>query len=277
LYINKVHETLDASLKKSNERVAGLNAVIHHYGKLQVDREAEKEDYYLRLALEQAKGQNSDKWSHFNVLQQALGAKKNEIAIQAAENAIALGLRLPFIYWGLGVALQEMNRHDEAIGQFDIILKSDPRHIAAITKKAISIAVKGDLKAARSLFSEAIEINPEYLPTYCHLATLEAAMGLLGDARKTIADGLKKSPKEPQLFDALIKMGIAGHDYAQAAMDAWAAIGSCPAGGEGKWHLFLARFLAGGGEKQRAKAVIRQGMDAFPENEDLKKLDKEIT
>jgi hypothetical protein len=108
------------------------------------------------------------------------------------------------------------------------------------------------------------------------LATLETAMGLFVQARKTVADGLKKSPKEPQLLDALIKVGIAGQDYAQAAMDAWAAICSCPTGGQGKWHLFLARFLAGGSDKQRAKAVVSLGLEVFPENEELKELDKKM-
>jgi len=103
-FTNKVHETLDSSLKHFNKKVAGLDAVIHHYGKLQTGREAEKEEYYLKLALEQAKGQSDDKWSHFNVLQQALGAKKYGTAVQAAEKALALGLKLPFVHWGLGAA-----------------------------------------------------------------------------------------------------------------------------------------------------------------------------
>jgi len=272
----KVHETLDSSLKKHDKRIADINAVIHHYGKLQMGREVIKEDYYLKLALEQAKVQSQDKWSHFNVLQQALGAKKYEIAAQAAQDALALGLELPFVRWGLGAALQEMDRQSEAIEQFDIILKDDPRHIAAMTKKAISVAVMGELEAARSMFQKAIEINPEYSPTYCHLATVEMAMGFIGQARKTVSHGLGISPKEPQLYDALIKVGIAAQDYAQVAMDALAAIVACPTAGEGRWHLYLARFLAEGGEKQRAKAVIREGLDAFPENEDLKKMGAEL-
>jgi len=273
---NKVHETLDLSLKKHNKIVVDLNAVIHHYGKLQMGREVTKEDYYLKLALEQAKVQSQDKWSHFNVLQQALGAKKYDIAVQAAQDALALGLELPFVRWGLGAALQEMDRQNEAIEQFDIILKDDPRHIAAMTKKAISTAVLGDLEAARGMFQRAIEINPEYSPTYCHMATVETAMGLLAQARKTVTRGLNVSPNEPQLHDALIKVGVAAQNHPQAAMDALAAIVACPKGGDGRWHLYLASFLAEGGEKQRARAVLREGLAAFPENEELRTMDREL-
>jgi hypothetical protein len=59
-------------------------------------------------------------------------------------------------------------------------------------------------------------------------------------------------------------------------MDALAAIVACPKGGDGRWHQYLASFLAKGGEKQRARAVLREGLAAFPENEDLRTMDREL-
>ena len=273
---NKIHETLDFCLAESNKKKEPLSAVIHHYGKLITDRVSHKQNYYLQLAQEEVKLNPGNVVSLFNLMQQALVANNPELAIQAGTSAIAAGGKTPLILFGLASALQVTNKHEEAIKYLDMLLAMNPKHVPGLVRKGDSLAASGEYELARSVIQHAIDLEPSHPGSYAQLANLERLAGRFDDARKAINIGLKFAPDEPKMLDILIRIDFGTQNYTQAAQNAWLAINRCPTGGNGAWHHLVASFLAQGGETQKAKAIVEMGLKAFPDNDNLIGLSREL-
>ena len=67
-YSSSIHETLEPSLLSQSRAIAGLDSVIHHYGKLFSDREEHKKQYYFTLARQEAEKKPTDEWAQHNLM-----------------------------------------------------------------------------------------------------------------------------------------------------------------------------------------------------------------
>ena len=280
-FSGRIHETLGLSLKAGGMAIGKLDAVIHHYGKLLKDRESHKAAYYLELAAKAAVADPGDVTSRFNLMQQALVAERWELALAEGGECLRLhALAGPYRYrltakteqtvlYGLGLALQKLFRHAEAVKYFDRLLDLDPGHALGKVCRGYSGGLLGRLDEGRRLISEGMRLQPGYIPAYGCLAELELAAKNHGAARAATLGAIDIAPKEHLLWDLLIKIELDRGDNRQAALDALQAIGKCPGGGGGKWHRLAATFLASAGENETARAILALGLKTFPDDPDL--------
>ncbi|MDR1840660.1 MAG: glycosyltransferase [Holophagales bacterium] len=299
---SRVHETYEASLIPSRKTTKNLDAVIHHYGKLLAEREEYKAQYYLMLARLEAEANPDFAPVHLRLLQQALRAKHWETALEAAKASIKLALAVdsfvlyggrsaqeaieaniklaiavdPFILYGGGLALQNMDRHAEAIGYFDMLLSQHPQHALAWLGKGHSCWALGDFSAAREAMMKAIELQPGSAMARKRLAELEYAANNaannLDAARRATLEAIDMAPNEPALYDNLLKIEMARDNTQQAVQDALLAIRKCPGGGEGRWHRLAAVYLYQNGQRDTAVSVLELGLKNFPNDPDLMRL-----
>jgi glycosyltransferase involved in cell wall biosynthesis len=273
-YTGSIHESIGQSLAAHGKTITRLDAVIHHYGKLFSDREDYKVSYYFQLAAAEAEKNPTDKWALFNLLQQAMAAKRWEVALGAAQRNIQLHHEKvdPFVLYGGGLVLQELGRHEEAIKYFDLLLGSIPTHSLAMLRKGFSYGAVGNINAARQLMAKAIELAPNYIPGHGCLAELELGVGNFGTARDIALGAIKLAPTEPALYDLLVKIELSRHGIQQAAQDAILGIERCPKGGNGMWHRVAALFFLQSGERGRARSILEQGLAAFPGDAELERI-----
>lgn len=269
-YRGRVHEVCDPWFQARGLPITRLEVVVHHYGKLDRDREAVKRRTYLDLSLGDAKEQPLNAQRHYNVVLQGLVAEAWEPTLAAAQAYLRLEPKgATVIFYGAAMALQAQGRHGEALTHLERILKDRPHHVLAHTRRAVSLAATGRLDEARQALRTAIGLNPTFITPYGNLAELEGQQGKPDLARSILMEGLAACPGDPVLLQCLVQLGLQHGRVEQAAQDALLAIRACPGGGQGVWHRLVAVVLAKQGQTPQAKAILDQGLVAFPGNEDL--------
>ena len=269
----RIHELLDPCFDNRFLSITDLNAVIHHFGKLMKDKEIQKGRYYLDLALQDARKDPANPQFHFNVVQQGLTIQDWPTVLDAANTYMRLRSKVPpIIIFGAGVALQHLDRNEEALAHFDRLLQVFPFHASALTQRGISLAVLGRWEEARTSFRKAIQAQPGFIMPFLNLAEMEIALGRFPEARAVVEEGLGICPGDPMLLRDLVRLDLANQEPDRAVADAHIAIQRCPEGGDGMWHRLVALALQKKGDTEGALAILRQGREAFPGDPEIARL-----
>jgi len=272
-FSDRIHETLGKSLMFHRKIIKPLDAVIHHYGTLFKDRLEQKAPYYLMLAQREVDKNPTDVLVQFNLLQQALVAKQWEVALKTAETSLKLSASVhPLVYYGAGVSLQQIGRHKDAIKYFDELLGRNPKHNLSIQAKGVSKCALGDFETGRKLIMKAIEMQPDNISAHVSLADLELGLNNFDAARKVALDAINIYPSEPALYNLMVKIELARNNHGQAAQDAMLGLEKCPNGGECLWYRIAAVYLIQTGARDKAEAILKAGLKAFPDDPGLMRL-----
>jgi tetratricopeptide (TPR) repeat protein len=272
-FTGRIHELLDPFFLARHRSIQSLNAVIHHFGKADEAREAQKKAFYLELAVQDATVNPSNAQFQFNVLQQAMTANAWDIALDAATAYLRLERHPNSLgLLGAGMALQFAGRHGEALGPLKTLLAREPAHAQALTRMAVSCAALGQPDEARRCLARAMAAQPAFIVPYVNLAELESQLGNPVAAREALEKGLRVCPGDAQLLHARVQLSLALGSLEQAVADAGQAIVRCPGGGQGVWHRLVAYQALVDGRKAEALALLDQGLSAFPGNADLERL-----
>jgi len=238
-YRGRIHELLTPYFSERRLPVGTLAAVIHHFGKLDNDREAHKAADYLRLARAEAERHPRSPQAQFNLMTQAsvagdwTGAKESATTIMKLQKAVpASGIAT------LAKAHLKAERYAGALPHLQRLLKEHPGHPLA----------------SRQL--------PHAL----------AALGRHEEARAHLIKSLETKPRDRATRDQLIALDLQNGQPARAAADAWEALRALPEGGEGHWHALVAAFLMQGGQVQQGRTVLEQGLKLHPFHEGLRRL-----
>ena len=272
-FVGRIHELLDPWFVDRSLPIGSLDAVVHHYGKLLLDRENRKGRYYLDLALEDARREPGNHQYHFNVVHQGMMARDWPVVLAAAETYLKLQTRIPFIVLlGAGIALLQLQRPQEALRYLDWLLKESPGHTMALVQRGIALAVLGRRKEAEASLRQAIRSRPDFAMSYLNLAELEQQGGGLAKAESILKEGLAACPGEPLLLGGVVKLDLLRQDVPRAVIDAREALALCPEGGEGLWHRLVALAEQKAGRPEAALRVLDQGLEAFPGDPELARL-----
>jgi len=263
----RIHELLATYFLGRKLPVGTLDAVIHHFGKVDFAREEEKKIRYLRMARAQAEAdpRNSQAW--FNVMIQAATARDWDLVIQAGETFLGLQSRpTPSVLTTVALALQETGRPAEAIPYFKKVLLGNPKHPLAQTRLAISLAQTGRPKEALKMLERFVHAHPELPAPRLALAEVQLNIGRIEEAQTTLKQSIAVCPRDPGLRERQVKLDLQLGLEAQAALDAWAALAVIPNGGGGIWHALVAGFLMKSGELSKGRLILDQGLKVYPDH-----------
>lgn len=269
----RIHELLVPYFNQRHLPIGNLEAVIHHFGKVDLAREEKKKIHYLRMARDQVDLDPTNAQSQFNLMTQACTAQEWELAIASGLAFLALQARPPeTVLTTLAFALQEEGRYAEAMPYLKRVLLSSPKHPLALMRLPISLAQTGHAAEALKMLERAIRLQPSLPAPRMVKAGIQTDLGQHAEALATLKEGIAACPKDPALRVALIKLDLRLGQEAQAALDAWDALKNIPRGGEGHWHALVAGFLLNSGETAKGRRVLEQGLKLHPTHASLLRL-----
>ena len=204
----RVHELFCRHLTERGIHTGHTNSVIHHYGKMDAEREGNKKALYYELAEEDLKSRPGDPQYLFNLAVQAYAAEKLDRCLYACESYMKKERRVKVIILLIaGVCYQTANRHDAALKCFELILQNKPNHVAALVQSAISKAQLGDVRATKKLLEVAMGAGPEYVNTYLVLAKVYESEGDRVNALLTLQRGLNVNSDDATLLREADRFG----------------------------------------------------------------------
>jgi len=272
VFQGRIHELADPYFEGRGLPVADLEAVIHHFGKTDMDRDRAKQAEYLRLALLEAGQAPGDLRRQYNVIQEGLMVEAWPAVLAAAEAYLAQADRVPMLVWlGGGMALQGLGRFEEALAYFQGILRQRPEHAVALGAQAESFWRLGRMADAEKGFLMAMEADPGYTLPFLRMARMLEEQQDLPAARSVLEAGLDQNPRDALLWEALVGLS-ARHRDPQVARDAWEALQAVPDGGKTVWHQIVIHALRGQGALEDAERVLALGLAAFPGDLELLRL-----
>jgi len=261
----RIHELLEPCLRRQRLAVGALAAVIHHYGKLDPERETAKSAYYLELARRDAQERPSDPGRQFNLMVQAETAGHWETVLAAGSAVLHLSRQVPHaVRTALAVACQEMGRHQEALDHLGRVLAAQPDHPLALCRLPRSLAALGRRDEARAGLAKAMAACPQDPAPCLELGRLEEQEGRVQPAREALCAAAARRPQDPLLRQALVELDLRHRLEAQAAADAMEALRALPGQGGGHWHALAAGFLLRSGHAGPGRAVLDLGLASFP-------------
>ncbi len=118
-------------------------------------------------SLETAIEQDNKNYGAFLDLGLIYGAKKNPLAFEYYNNAIALNPTNSEALYAKAKLFQDMGQIKEAVGVYNQILKINPNHVYSIYNLgAIEFGINKDPKKAIEHFTTAVTIDPKYAEAY---------------------------------------------------------------------------------------------------------------
>lgn len=269
VYRGRVHEIAELYFEEKGLPPADLEVPIHHFGKLDMERDRAKQAEYFRLARAEADARPQDLQLQYNVVQEGLLVEAWEDVHRAAERFRAAAPRAPMLVWlGGGLALQGLGRFQESLPWFGNILRQKPDHAAALGGRAESLWKLGRLGEAKDDYLKALEADPGYTLPFLKLASLLEEAPDLESARSVLEAGLDQNPKDTLLWEALVGLSARYRDP-RVASDALDALRAVPDGGRTLWHQIVVHALLDAGEPESAAGILDLGLAAFPGNPEL--------
>ncbi|MEM8856957.1 MAG: tetratricopeptide repeat protein [Chloroflexota bacterium] len=115
-------------------------------------------------------------------------------------------LNLEGTYFSLGLLFQSTGEYDQAIANYDQVIKIDPQDAGAFNNRGNAYARKGDLDQAIADYDQAIALDPQYAFSFNNRGL---AYSDKGDLDQAIADLNQAIALDPQLDGAFFNRGNA--------------------------------------------------------------------
>jgi len=269
----RIHELLLPYFQKRNLPTGTLDAVIHHFGKLDVEREAAKAVRYLQQAKAQVASDPANQQYQYSLMTQAAVARDWATTVTAGTAHLALVKRpktTALILLALG--LQEMGRWDEAIPHLNRALAAQEDHPLALSRLVMSLAHLGHVEEAQRRLEGILRLHPQIPYLWKVMADLLLRQNRFAEAVATLKEAVRICPGDADLWDTLIQLEARLGQGAPAAADAWAALRMLPTAGGGDWHILVAAFLLKEGNILESQSVLELGLTHHPTHEGLLRL-----
>jgi GT2 family glycosyltransferase/acetyltransferase-like isoleucine patch superfamily enzyme/2-polyprenyl-3-methyl-5-hydroxy-6-metoxy-1,4-benzoquinol methylase/Flp pilus assembly protein TadD/glycosyltransferase involved in cell wall biosynthesis len=201
-FINPVHELVEDSLKNANIPIHPCKIIVHHYGKLDMEREAKKDqDYYLLGKIKYESDPTNLKYIYELAKQAHLLHKYEETVelwlkllslIEADHQSpgyqeiakISYGDPLPEIYIQLASAYLLLERYEDALEAALKTIDAKVKRKEYVVIYAHCEVMVGSLEKASQVLEELAQTTPDYPPAMLLMAVIFCLEGKNENARK---------------------------------------------------------------------------------------------
>ena len=179
-----VHEMVEDAAEKDGYQIGDAPFIVHHYGRLHDDGEAdfEKKTKYYELGMQKLEGTPDD-----------LTALR-ELAIQAAE----------------------LKRYEEAIELWDRFLALQPDAVIALFNKGYALMMQEHYREALEVSRRVLDLEPAHKEAAFNYGSCELYVGDPQRATARLEDVLKSYPEHPPLLALLFVLDLATSRSEQA-------------------------------------------------------------
>lgn len=227
-FSNPVHELVEPSLKACGVAARDIDVPVHHYGKLDAEKEKIKgEEYYLlgRKKLEES-GENAAALRELAI--QAGGLKKFEEALDLWQRAVPLIPDKELAWLNMASLYLQMDRFGEALAVSRKAVERAADLKEAVSNNALCELYAGDVDRAIRGLEKLLAAEPEYPAARIMLGV---AYLFKGNREKGTAEFLRLRLQGAALAEAILpfarKMAVAGRpEYALALVGTAAGLGA---------------------------------------------------
>ncbi|MGQ9569633.1 MAG: glycosyltransferase [Thermodesulfovibrionales bacterium] len=188
MFENHVHELVEPSLRKAGIEIKRCDIPIHHYGRLNKERDILKEEIYYELGKTklQEKGDDIQALSELAVTAGTVG--KYEEAIELWQKVISIKPDFVKAYINLGYIYLQIGRFEDALAISKKAVELAPDHKESLLNYASSEIYSGDIKKAILTLENLLNKIPEFPPA---IGVLAVAYIIEGERDKGIENILK--------------------------------------------------------------------------------------
>jgi len=104
-------------------------------------------------------------------------------------------------FYNLGVILDEMTRHEEALEAFGRALQIEPDNLVVRERLGVDLYRTGRLKQAIHAFERLAQIEPSHEPSYCHRILIYSTMGRHEQAEEMFYTARLYKDECPRCYD----------------------------------------------------------------------------
>ncbi|MEN6468576.1 MAG: glycosyltransferase [Smithella sp.] len=227
-FTNPVHELLENSLIHAKIPVSNCKIIVHHYGKLDMERDAQKgEDYYLMGKIKYESDPTNMKYI-YELAKQAHLLHKYEEAVDLWLKLLSLieanpqspgyqeivqisyGEPVPEIYIQLASSYLLLGRFEEALTSAVKVMDAKVKKKEYVHIYAHCEIIAGSLEKAFRALEELLKSDPDYLPALLLKAVIFCLEGKNEEARELF---LLLRQKKVQITDALNKFATECHTH----------------------------------------------------------------
>lgn len=159
-------------------------------------------------SLETALEQDNKHYGAFISLGLIYASRKNPVALEYLDNAIALQPNSTEALYAKAKLLQDVERFDEAVAMYNTILKVDSLHTNSVYNiGAIEFSVKNDAHKALDYFTKAISMDPQYAEAYFARGACYQELGDKANARADYQMCLQLKKNYEPAIDGLNSLG----------------------------------------------------------------------
>lgn len=219
-----VHELVEPSLGKAGIALRKTGIPVHHYGKLNKEKSAEKMEVYYQIGRKKLDKMGDNEVALRELAIQAQIIKKHDEAIELWERFIAIKPNFAGAYINMGISYCSLGKYDKVFETAKKAIKLEPDLKEAHYNCALAMLHLGNSAEAVSTLETLLDRLGEYPPARFLLA---AAYCCEGEKDKGINElkGLQKTsigPGLPNRCRALAKeLASSGrHDYATIILEA---------------------------------------------------------
>ncbi|NTU42161.1 MAG: glycosyltransferase, partial [Nitrospirales bacterium] len=199
-FANPVHELVEPTLRSAGYKIIDCSTPIHHYGKLDQDKTAEKGEAYYLLGMEKLRHNGNNAKAVFELAVQATELGRYEDAIDLWNRLIELRPDFDGAYINAVKPYAELGRIKEALIMAKKGIALSPGKREAVFHYALCEFYDGNYRGAQNAIEAFISKDKDYPP----LLALLAALCII----------LQREEEGRRLIERLRKMGFNYPEYA---------------------------------------------------------------
>jgi GT2 family glycosyltransferase/tetratricopeptide (TPR) repeat protein/MoaA/NifB/PqqE/SkfB family radical SAM enzyme/glycosyltransferase involved in cell wall biosynthesis/2-polyprenyl-3-methyl-5-hydroxy-6-metoxy-1,4-benzoquinol methylase len=213
---NPVHELVESSLKRSGAAIRECDIPVHHYGRLNQEKNASKGESYYKLGLKKIEEKGDDLKALYELAAQAGDIGRLEEAVELWRKAISLNPNIPSAHLDLGGVYSRLGRFEDALNASKRAVELNPDSKEAVSSYALYELYAGDVNKTISSLEEQIKKTPTYpmamailFMAYCIQGEKERGMGYLKTLQRLKFPLLDYIYTNAKRLDSLGRVGYA--------------------------------------------------------------------
>jgi tetratricopeptide (TPR) repeat protein len=277
-FVGRVHESVGPRILELRRKIAPASFVIHHFG-LATDAEtrARKNNFYRDLGLQKIREMPDNAQAHLELgIVQLDNFGNLPEALALFQRACRLHPKLGVAWFFAGLTLVKLERLSEALHA--LTEAEQCGHNTALVAETQGDAfynLNQPVEAAQS-YDLAARRDPTNLPLQSKLGLAQVRAGQRSQGLSRIARALDRNPKLPELHDRMVLACVFLDRLTEAASAAEEKL-RVVAYPEPRDFLRAASLCAKAGQMARCVAALEQGLQAFPQNEQLQRAFHEVS
>ena len=159
---NAIHEMVDGSVQRLRLTVLDSPVPVHHYGYLDRERNADKQEFYYRLGLSKLAENPDNPIAICELAIQAAGIKRYDEAVSLWYRALTFDPASSLAFFNLGSCLLNLGSFEESRNASREAMRLKENYREAVTNYALAELCLGNLDAAQQAVTAELQNDGKY-------------------------------------------------------------------------------------------------------------------